>query len=126
MVKALRNQKGITLIELLAVIVIIGIIAAIAVPAIGATIKNSEEKADDASVAIIEDTAIRYAMDKEIKTATDTVTIDVLVQEGYLNELPTFKRKTNYTGTTVVTITKDPTNGNFKASLPGSTTPETN
>ncbi len=31
----LKNQKGLTLVELLAVIVILGIIAAIAVPSIG-------------------------------------------------------------------------------------------
>jgi type IV pilus assembly protein PilA len=43
--KTLKNQKGLTLIELLAVIVILGIIAAIAVPAIGNVIANSKEKA---------------------------------------------------------------------------------
>lgn len=39
------NQKGLTLIELLAVIVILAIIAAIAVPAIGGIINRSEDKA---------------------------------------------------------------------------------
>lgn len=34
--KLLKNQKGFTLVELLAVIVILGIIAAIAIPSIGA------------------------------------------------------------------------------------------
>ena len=33
--KRLKNEKGLTLVELLAVIVILGIIAAIAVPSIG-------------------------------------------------------------------------------------------
>ncbi len=33
--KLLKNQKGFTLVELLAVIVILGIIAAIAIPSIG-------------------------------------------------------------------------------------------
>lgn len=37
----LKNEKGMTLIELLAVIVILGIIAAIAIPAIGNIIENS-------------------------------------------------------------------------------------
>ncbi len=37
----LKDQKGMTLIELLAVIVIIAIIAAIAIPAIGGIIENS-------------------------------------------------------------------------------------
>lgn len=41
----LKNQKGMTLIELLAVIVIIAIIAAIAIPAIGNIIENSRHNA---------------------------------------------------------------------------------
>ncbi|MBY0222518.1 type II secretion system protein [Sporosarcina aquimarina] len=43
--KKLKNEKGLTLVELLAVIVILGIIAAIAVPAIGNIIDNSRAKA---------------------------------------------------------------------------------
>lgn len=39
--KVLKNQKGLTLIELLAVIVILAIVAAIAIPAIGNIIDNS-------------------------------------------------------------------------------------
>lgn len=46
--KKLKDQRGLTLIELLAVIVILGIIAAIAVPNIGNIISDSE---DDAIVA---------------------------------------------------------------------------
>lgn len=43
--KRTANQKGLTLIELLAVIVILAIIAAIAIPAIGNIISNSRDKA---------------------------------------------------------------------------------
>ncbi|TWT08338.1 prepilin-type N-terminal cleavage/methylation domain-containing protein [Planococcus sp. CPCC 101016] len=43
--KKLNNEKGMTLIELLAVIVIIAIIAAIAIPAISNIIQNSREDA---------------------------------------------------------------------------------
>lgn len=45
MKKTLKNQKGLTLIELLAVIVILGIIAAIAVPSINGIINKSEQDA---------------------------------------------------------------------------------
>jgi len=41
----LKNEKGLTLIELLAVIVILAIVAAIAVPAIGNIMDNSKDKA---------------------------------------------------------------------------------
>ena len=43
--KRIKNEKGLTLIELLAVIVILAIIAAIAIPAIGNIIANSRAKA---------------------------------------------------------------------------------
>lgn len=45
MKKRIKNEKGLTLIELLAVIVILAIIAAIAIPAIGNIINNSKDKA---------------------------------------------------------------------------------
>ncbi|MCM3798964.1 type II secretion system GspH family protein [Caldibacillus thermoamylovorans] len=43
--KLLKNQKGMTLVELLAVLVILGIIAAIAIPMIGNVIQDSKERA---------------------------------------------------------------------------------
>ncbi|GAF64082.1 type II secretory pathway, pseudopilin PulG [Bacillus sp. TS-2] len=45
MVKRLKNERGLTLVELLAVVVILGIIAAIAVPSIGMIIENSKKDA---------------------------------------------------------------------------------
>lgn len=51
MKKHLNNEKGLTLIELLAVIVILAIVAAIAVPAIGNLIENSRVKAAKADIA---------------------------------------------------------------------------
>jgi type IV pilus assembly protein PilA len=52
--KKMKDQRGLTLIELLAVIVILGIIAAIAVPAIGGLIDKTKEDAKVAeAIAII-------------------------------------------------------------------------
>ena len=52
--KMLKNEKGLTLIELLAVIVILAIVAAIAIPAIGNIINTQRDKAElaDASTMI--------------------------------------------------------------------------
>src|SRR5690606_12695034 len=55
--KYLKNQKGLTLIELLAVIVILGIIAAIAVPSIGKLIDNTKDNAKVAEAIQIIDAA---------------------------------------------------------------------
>ncbi|MEI2664584.1 pilus assembly FimT family protein [Rossellomorea sp. LJF3] len=66
--KMLKNERGLTLIELLAVIVILGIIAAIAVPSIGGIINKSK---DDAKVAeaiqLINSAKLAHSNDSEIK-----------------------------------------------------------
>lgn len=43
--KRIKNEKGLTLVEVLAVVVILAIVAAIAIPAIGNMIENSRIKA---------------------------------------------------------------------------------
>ena len=53
MKKRIKNEKGLTLIELLAVIVILAIVAAIAIPAIGNIINNSREKSVLADVSAV-------------------------------------------------------------------------
>lgn len=45
MKKRIKNQKGLTLVEVLAVVVILAIVAAIAIPAIGNMIENNRVKA---------------------------------------------------------------------------------
>ncbi|WP_079523903.1 prepilin-type N-terminal cleavage/methylation domain-containing protein [Solibacillus isronensis] len=61
--KRIKNEKGLSLVELLAVIVILAIVAAIAIPAIGNIIDNSRIKGIKADVANIVSAAQIYYAD---------------------------------------------------------------
>ena len=85
----LKEQKGLTLIELLAVIVILAIIAAIAIPAIGNIIENSRYSAVKADATNVISAANIYFTDTPSATSIDAAT---LLSDGYLDsvgELPT-------------------------------------
>lgn len=85
--KILKQEKGFTLVELLAVIVILGIIVAIAIPAVGSIINRAGDQADDAEIELIIDAARLYHMqlpDGEDWSTTGTVHTDKLVSEGFL------------------------------------------
>lgn len=100
----LKNKKGLTLIELLAVLVIVGIIAAIAIPAINATIDRSKDKSDKASQQLLIDAALRYATEESLdNTSGDklTTTPDKLKTAGYLSQVPTWN-KSAHTITSIV------------------------
>lgn len=63
MKKRIKNEKGLSLVELLAVIVILGIIAAIAIPAIGNIIENSRYNAVKADAINVINAANLYFVD---------------------------------------------------------------
>lgn len=66
--KLLKNQKGLTLIEVLAVVVILAIIAVIAIPAIGNIIDNSRIKGAKADAINLINAAHLYYTDGATET----------------------------------------------------------
>lgn len=56
----IKNNKGVTLVELLIVIVVMGIIAAFAIPAVGTIIDNTQKDAIVADAIAVENAANLY------------------------------------------------------------------
>ena len=102
-----KNQKGMTLVELLAVIVILGLVAAIGTIAVGNIVDNSKTKADERKAEMIEQAARMFILDDNTPTTDGEVTITELVSNGYYEGDGT--RPNGATAYTKVTITT--TNG---------------
>lgn len=100
-----KNQKGLTLIELLAVVVVLGIIAAIAVPSVIGTIEKSKKNADKSSWKIVQDAGLRWALENN-KNDGDTETVANLVSAGYLNDIPAKQSNVLTTGFTYIKVNK--------------------
>ncbi|RSD23316.1 type IV pilin protein [Mesobacillus subterraneus] len=119
--KKLKDQRGLTLVELLAVVVILGIIAAIAVPSIGNIIEKSKTDAHK-STALQMINAARLAVtnnDSEVISFSDvtenntttkkaTVKLSALESHGYIDNIvnPSDKSNGYNKETSLVVVTK--------------------
>lgn len=102
--KRLNNEKGLTLIELLAVIVILGIIAAIAVPAIGGIIDNSKYSATKADAINAINAAKLYYLENSSDTSVTVKELKdqkFLESKGNLTDAMTISSALQISGTTV-------------------------
>ena len=88
MKKRIKNEKGLTLIELLAVIVILAIISVIAMPAIGGLIENSRVKAMKSDAVNIINAANLYYSDGNTVEFdhTNTLALEYVGDSGRFEE----------------------------------------
>ena len=86
--KLVKNQKGLTLVELLAVVVILGIIAAIAVPSIGNIIDNSKKDAHVSNAQQMLNAARLAFANNEQLGLENEYTLQDLINKGYIEAKP--------------------------------------
>jgi type IV pilus assembly protein PilA len=85
----MKNQKGFTLLEVLAVVVILGIIASIIVPNIATVIENNKKDSYVATARnMIEQTRFSILINDTSVSADSDYTLQELVTAGYIQPLP--------------------------------------
>ncbi len=110
----IKNNKGVTLVELLIVIVVMGIIAAFAIPAVGTIIENTNQDAVVADALAIENAGRLYCA--QTQCATDQALTWTLV-EPYVTGLT--ESEYDLTAASGVVVTYSTANSTWTVSLTG-------
>jgi len=79
-----KQDAGFTLIELMIVMAIIGVLAIVAIPSFVGAIKQAREAVLKEDLHVLREAIDSYTMDKQKAPQS----LDDLVQEGYLKEVP--------------------------------------
>ena len=112
--KALKNKKGFTLVELIIVIAILGILAAIAIPRMGKMTDNARAATEKSNIKMLNNLSATYYADKGVYIdAAATAAgfkdfVDELETAGYLEKgiADELKDETKWTGKRFPTYTK--------------------
>lgn len=114
-IQRLKNERGLTLVELLAVIVILAIIAVIAFVFIGGIIDNSKKDAHIANAQqIISAAKLHEATGGEKDFDGQGMSVADLIEQNYLDEVLDPWTKAEYQGLDNAKVTKE--NNKFKLS----------